>query len=288
MKDFFTAFLDRFKHPILYSVITALIIHNFDFIYLLIIAPFHYAEMKPEDVIVKFVKVLQTYRTERFWLPVVTGTLLGAFLPSIVDILYSTLIAFAMNIKEKWVYWSKRSSWSFKIDDARRISICLAESWEDPELWIGMNKFTLGTKCYLFRCSKDVNIGDVVVYNSKKNIVEQASWKNNKILGIVYEIFYQNLALVVTEGAIIDDVFIHMFINERKDGWELNLGSSGKLKPAPKDVNTPDRIATIQLSTQRSDGRELSLIRTNLDPEAIALPIGKRLFGEDEVKLTIL
>ncbi|TGL61172.1 hypothetical protein [Leptospira sarikeiensis] len=285
MKDFFTAFLERFKHPILYSVITALVVHNFDQIYYLAISPFHYTDMKPYDVMKRFIDLLADQRCERVWEPIILGGIFGTLILPIVDVFYSTLIAFAMSIKEKGVNWSKKSSWSIKINDARQIGQCLAESWEDSELWIGMDKLTFGSKCYLFRCSPHVTIRDVVVYNKKNNRVEHASGINDKLLGIVYQVFYLNLALVVTEGTIIDSNFINTFKKGDRENADLNLASSGKLRAGNLGTNDSNLIATIKSLPSDKTRKEITLVKSNLDIEAVTLPIEKRLFGEVEVKL---
>lgn len=287
MKDFFTAFLERFKHPILYSVITSLVIHNFDYIYLLIVSPFHYAEMKPEMVIAKFVETQHLYRIERFWLPIVTGALFGTFVPSIVDIGYSTFISFAMSFKEKGINWGKRLSWSNKIYEERQIGYFFAEKWEDPDKLIEKNFLSLGSKCLLFKCSPTINIRQIVVYNKKKNRVEQASGINDKLLGIVYEVLPYNLALIVIEGSITAPYFINPLLNSRRGEWALNLTSNGAIVKDQMSENNVNKIGELRFYEQSEGGKELTLTKSNLDIEAAGLSLKHRLFGEDEVNLSL-
>ncbi|TGL96143.1 hypothetical protein EHQ76_16230 [Leptospira barantonii] len=198
MKDFFTAFFQRFTHPILYSVLTSLAIYNFDYIYLLIVAPFHIDKMNPMDIVREFRTIMETYRCERFWCPLLRGFGFGAFVLPLIDIGYSSLIAYAMSIKETGVNWGDRWSWTFKIEDGQSVSISLAESWENIRHWSNTGILSLDSKVLVVRTAPYIEKNRVVVYNKKKNQVEYPSNSGENILGIVYQLFPYNLALIVT------------------------------------------------------------------------------------------
>ncbi|MEI1276845.1 hypothetical protein V6Z05_00840 [Leptospira venezuelensis] len=269
----------------MYSVVTALVLWNFDYIYLLIVSAFYYPEMNPEKLMMSFVETLRSYRCERVWFPIIKGTLVGLFIPPLIDIVYSTVVALAMSIKEKGINFGDRFSWSFKIRDARDISLSLAKNWEDIQYWSSTGRLNLHSRILIFKAASYIEKNRVVMYNSKTNQLEYPSDKNDKILGVVYDLFPYNLALVVTGGSILDDSISTHFVGPEAGDWLLKLTEEGKLvvmEESEKNANIP-AYASI-----RSAGGDFSkqnrifiILNSSNDSKALNLSLSYRLFGED-------
>ncbi|EMF91185.1 hypothetical protein LEP1GSC005_1344 [Leptospira santarosai str. ST188] len=281
MKDLVAAFLERFKHPILYSVLTSLAIWNFDFIYRLAIAPFHIQEMNPDSILKNFADELSLNRCDRVWFPMIKGFLIGAFLPSIVDIVYSTLVSYAMSLKEMGVHWGERVAWRNQIRDSREISYVLGQILENSENFQKQGKLSSDAKVYIFRSKPYIERYRVVKINTFERVIDYSS-KIEGSLGIVYDILPNNLALVVMSGSITDTNFLNNFKNIEKSVRYLKITQDGILTPIPIDDEQKSKenaIAIIERHKQSQSIIEIKLLNPSREM-AIYSSIKFRLFGE--------
>ncbi|KAA1293033.1 hypothetical protein C4X99_03820 [Leptospira interrogans serovar Geyaweera] len=278
MKDLVAAFLERFKHPILYSVLTSLAIWNFDFIYRLVIAPFHIHEMNPDLILKNFADELSVNSKNRVWCPLIKGFLIGTFLPSIVDIGYSTLVSYAMSFKEMGVHWGERVAWRNKIHDSREISYVLGQTLENSEYFLKQGKLSSDAKVYIFRSKPYIERFRVVKLNTFKREIEYTS-KIEGSLGIVYDILPNNLALVVMSGSIKDTNLLNNFKDIDRNTRYLKATQDGILTTISDEEQKSKQNAIAIIERNMQSIKEIKFLTPSREITTYS-SIKFRLFGE--------
>ncbi|PJZ29085.1 hypothetical protein [Leptospira kmetyi] len=275
MNELVAAFLNRFKHPIMYSVITSLVIWNFDFIYLLSIAPFHIYELSPYEILFDFSQELSVNQKERVCIPIIKGFLVGVLLPSSIDIVYSTFVSFAMSLKEKGINWGERKSWSYQISLYKNTSLELAKKFENTAFWVNCNIVSNNSNLMLFRVPKYVSKNQIVKYNKKKNELEFPDSLTDKVLGLVLDIFHDlDYALVITRGSFLDKSNAHILGANQQNGTFRYQGN-GNLEFF-QDSNNPGAYARVR------GNKEFEILIPNQDDEVLNLSLEHRLFGSEK------
>ncbi|EMJ64556.1 MULTISPECIES: hypothetical protein [Leptospira] len=280
MKDLVSAFLERFKHPILYSVLTSLAIWNFDFIYRLAIAPFHIQAMNPNEILKEFADELNVNRWDRVYSPIIKGYCVGAFLPSLIDIVYSTIVSYAMSIKEMGVDWGKRKSWSFKIQDSRETAVTIGEAFENIENWVNAGLLKSDAKIYLFRTIHHFQIGRVVKFISFEKAIKYTS-DQESYMGIVFKNLPNNFVLVLVSGSVTDPDILLPFEKFQDQFDFLKISNNGFLQPIEKFEQEKYQNAYAILNKNQKTGllESIKIIKPSRDIAPYSR-IKFRLFGD--------
>lgn len=258
MNSYLDPFLDRFRNPIVSSIVVSFFLTNFDLLIPLISAIFHPKELSLFGRVSELKDVLCKEFLLRVLFPFGAGIVISLLALPAIDWGYAWVIAHFDRRRLNSITLATNKEISKQLSFYNLLSRELIFRIENNSIIEAMKGFESGANCYIFRFDHATQEGMIVNYNKNTQKLCKANLDGQRV-GLFYKKLGSDFALVVPAGILIDQDYINKYYNNLIQG-SVKVAADGYLENTNSSM---DSVGNFEISADLSQLRRISFRADN-------------------------